>query len=94
LNPDPRARVLLGLKRHVESSGEQTPAGVKVNLRPAALAAEVGTNEGDVEEVLGRLRRLRIATDDGPDGVIVIADVERLLEFLEFLEMPKKFEGA
>jgi CRP/FNR family transcriptional regulator, cyclic AMP receptor protein len=93
LNPDPRARVLLGLKRHVEAFGEETPTGVKVHLRPEELAAEVGTNPGDVEEVLSRLRRLRIATDDDRGGM-VIADVGRLLEFLEFLEMPKKFEGA
>src|SRR5262249_33410460 len=93
LNPDPRARVLLGLKRHVESFGEETPTGVKVHLRPSDLASEVGTNERDVEEVLSRLRRLRIATLDDR-GDMVIADVGRLLEFLEFLEMPKKFEGA
>jgi CRP-like cAMP-binding protein len=93
LNPDPRARVLLGLKRHVEAFGEETPTGVKVHLRPAELASEVGTNERDVEEVLSRLRRLRIATHD-EGGDMVIADVGRLLEFLEFLEMPKKFEGA
>ena len=93
LNPDPRARVLLGLKRHVETFGEETPTGIKVHVRPIDLAAEVGTNREDVEEVLGRLRRLRIAKEDERGGML-IADVGRLLEFLEFLEMPKKFEGA
>jgi CRP-like cAMP-binding protein len=93
LNPDPRARVLLGIKRHVEAYGEQTKAGVKVHVRPSELAAEVGTNPTDVDDVLLRLRRLRIVTDD-PGGGMLIGDVGRLLEFLEFLEMPKKFEGA
>jgi CRP-like cAMP-binding protein len=93
MNPDPRARVLLGLKRHVEAFGEETPTGVKVHVRPEDLAAEVGTNVGDVEDVLSRLRRLRIATEDARGGML-IADLGRLLEFLEFLEMPKKFEGA
>jgi CRP-like cAMP-binding protein len=92
LNPDPRARVMLGLKRHVETFGEETPTGVKVHLRPEDLAAEVGTEVTDVEDVLNRLRRLRIATEDARGGIL-ISDMGRLLEFLEFLEMPKKFEG-
>jgi CRP-like cAMP-binding protein len=94
LNPDPRARVLLGLKRHAEINGEKTATGVKVNVSPDDLAHEVGIDVEDVTEVLARLRRLRIASDEtGPAGehTILIADVGRLLEFLEFLEMPKRF---
>jgi CRP-like cAMP-binding protein len=98
LNPDPRARVLLGLKRHAESFGETTPSGVKVHVSPEDLAREVGIDVEDVHDVLGRLKRLRIATEEraatgGPGDVqsIVIADVGRLLEFLEFLEMPRRF---
>ena len=94
LNPDPRARVLLGLKRHAEINGEKTATGVKVHVSPDDLAHEVGINVEDVTEVLLRRPRLRIASDEkGPTGAhtIVIADVGRLLEFLEFLEMPKRF---
>jgi CRP/FNR family cyclic AMP-dependent transcriptional regulator len=94
LNPDPRARVLLGLKRHAEAFGEQTPTGVKVHISPEDLAREVGIDEADVHDVLGRLKRLRIATEELSDqgaSAIVIADVGRLLEFLEFLEMPRRF---
>jgi DNA-binding IscR family transcriptional regulator len=67
---------------------------VKVHVSPEDLAHEVGINLEDVTEVLARLRRLRIASEEqGPNGThsIVIADVGRLLEFLEFLEMPAKF---
>ncbi len=97
LNPDPRARVMLGLKRHAEAFGDQTigPDGegcIRVHISAADLASEVGTSIVDVEEVLGRLRRLRITSE--VDGDILIADVGRLLEFLEFLEMPKKFEDG
>jgi CRP-like cAMP-binding protein len=94
LNPDPRARVLLGLKRHAEANGEATPTGVKVHVSPADLAHEVGIAEEDVHDVLGHLRRVRIASEERTDSgthSIVIADVGRLLEFLEFLEMPKRF---
>jgi len=94
LNPDPQARVLLGLKRHAESYGQHTADGIRVNLEPAELALEVGTQPEQVQEVLTRLRRLRIILDAADEGTIVIADVQRLLEFLEFLEMPKKFEAT
>jgi CRP/FNR family transcriptional regulator, cyclic AMP receptor protein len=94
LNPDPRARVLLGLKRHAETNGQVTPTGVKVHVSPEDLAHEVGIAVEDVEDVLGRLRRVRIASDERTPGgghTIVIADVARLLEFLEFLDMPRRF---
>jgi CRP-like cAMP-binding protein len=94
LNPDPRARVLLGLKRLAETNGEATATGVKVHVSPDDLAHEVGINVDDVTDVLGRLRKLRIATEEQSTSgahTIIIADVGRLLEFLEFLEMPKRF---
>src|ERR1700679_2582150 len=31
LHPDPRARVLLGLKRHAEAFGEETAVGVRIH---------------------------------------------------------------
>lgn len=93
LHPDPRARVLLGLKRRAETFGEATAGGVRVRAEGGELAAEAGVREEDVRDVLTRLRRLRIAAPDEGEHV-VIADVGRLLEFLEFLENPKKLEGG
>lgn len=93
-NPDPRLRVLLALKRHAEAFGEEVGGGVvltHVNVRD--LAREVGTDDAFAEEVLSRLARLRIAQRD-ESGNIAIADIERLLEFLEFVEMPRKFEAS
>lgn len=92
LHPDPKARVLLGLKRHAESFGEETGLGVRVLTSAVDLAREVGVEPEQVDEVLARLRRLRIASVDDL-GAIVILDLPRLLEFMEFLEMPRKFEG-
>jgi CRP-like cAMP-binding protein len=93
LVPDPKARVMLGLKRHAEAFGESTPEGVRLNISGTDLAREVGTEEEHVFDVLMRLGRLRIAWEDEL-GSIVVADVGRLLEFMEFLDMPKKFEEA
>ena len=92
LNPDPKARVLLGLKRHAEGFGEETALGVRVRATAGALAHEVGVEEAQVREVLARLHRLRIAGEDELGGILIM-DLPRLLEFMEFLEMPRRFEG-
>ena len=102
MNPDPKARVMLGLKRHAESAetmqglrlgaaAKDDDGGIHLNTSSIDLAREVGTEEEHVVDVLARLQRLRIAWEDEL-GSIVIADVPRLLEFMEFLEMPGKFE--
>jgi hypothetical protein len=42
-------------------------------------------------EVMARLKRLRLVSED--ETSIIVADVGRLQDFLEFLEMPQKFGG-
>jgi hypothetical protein len=95
MNPDPKARVLMGLKRHAEAFGEETGLGVRIHSSAADLAREVGVEESQVREVLSRLGRLHIASEDehGGGSAIVIMDLPRLLEFMEFLEMPRRFEA-
>ena len=92
MHPDPRARVLLGLKRHAESFGEPEGEGVRIHVTPEALATEVGSALEDVAEVLARLKKLKIAKADAAG--IYIQDVQRLLEFMELLDMPRKFEAG
>jgi CRP/FNR family transcriptional regulator, cyclic AMP receptor protein len=89
MNPDPEARVMLGLKRHAETFGEETPTGVNVHLSADELAREVGADIDHVYDVLRRLTRLHIASEVEEGGSIVVADVERLMEFLEFLDTPR-----
>lgn len=94
MHPDPRARVMLALKRHAETFGEYRDDGIHLNVTCAALAQEVGANVEQVLAVLTRLEKLGIAVQDDADGAVVITDAGRLLEFLELLEMPRKFEAA
>jgi CRP/FNR family transcriptional regulator, cyclic AMP receptor protein len=94
LNPDPEARVMLGLKRHAEAFGEETSTGIKVHLSAHDLAQEVGTDIQHVDDVLARLTRLRIASEVQEGEAIVVADVGRLMEFLEFLDQPGKVEAT
>jgi CRP/FNR family cyclic AMP-dependent transcriptional regulator len=92
LHPDPNARVLHGLKRHAEGLGKVTDQGVVLRVTAGELAREVGVDDDQVRDVMSRLRRLRIASEGESDAIVVL-DVERLLEFMEFLEMPRKFEA-
>ena len=97
MNPDPRARILLTLKRHADDEaaasrarGEPLGRSIAVHTRPEVLAKETGATLEEVNRVLLRLERLRIARRRGED-VITVADVTRLLDFLEFLEAPERF---
>jgi CRP-like cAMP-binding protein len=92
LHKDPKARVMRALSRAAEAFGEPIPEGRRVALTPDELAAQVNVEMKDVEEVLSRLRRVRVVSLDA-QGDIIVHDVDRLLDFLEFLEMPQKFGG-
>lgn len=91
LSPDPQARVLLALKRHAEGFGEETDHGVRLHGTAAEVAREVGVDVLQVRDVLSRLSRMRIASED-ETGAILVRDLPRLMEFLEFLEMPRTSE--
>jgi CRP-like cAMP-binding protein len=91
MHRDPKARVMLALSRHAESFGVPIPEGTRIRTTPAAIAQEVGVDPAVALEVMARLRRLRLAEEE--PGAIIVADVGRLQEFLEFMEMPQKFGG-
>lgn len=90
MHTDPKARVMLALSRHAEAFGEAVAEGVRIRATPADVAQEVGVDEATALDVMARLRRLHLAHEE-PSGGIVIADIGRLRDFLEFLEMPQKF---
>jgi CRP/FNR family transcriptional regulator, cyclic AMP receptor protein len=92
LNPDPRARVLYTVKRHAESFVEEGGQGIRLRASAREIAREVGVDVAQVDDVLSRLARMRIATED-ETGAILVTDLPRLMEFMELLEMPTKFEG-
>jgi CRP-like cAMP-binding protein len=92
MHKDPKARVMLALARHAEQFGEPTDDGIRIRTTPDEIARDVGVDASIVREVMTRLHRLRLATEE--PSAIVVADVDRLQDFLEFLEMPQKFVGG
>ena len=91
MHRDPKARVMLALARHADAFGEPTEEGIRIRTTPEDIAIEVGVDCSVADEVMARLRRLRRVTEE--PGAVVVADVGRLRDFLEFLEMPQKFGG-
>jgi CRP/FNR family cyclic AMP-dependent transcriptional regulator len=91
MHKDPKARVMLALSRHADAFGEPTSDGIRIRTTIEEVAREVGIDEALAREVLEKLKRLRLATEE--PSAIVVADVGRLQDFLEFLEMPQKFGG-
>lgn len=91
MHRDPKARIMLALARHAEAFGEVTDEGIRIRISADSLARDVGVDLAAAADVMARLRRLRLATEI--PGGIVVADVGRLQDFVEFLEMPQKFGG-
>ncbi len=88
LQHDPRLRVILGLARAADEQGQRGDDGVRVLMSVNDLAQAVGLDPAVVGEVIKRLLRVKViqalAPEEG-DGWRV-PDVEKLQEFLEFLE--------
>lgn len=91
MHRDPKARVMLALSRHADAFGEQGESGIRIRATTASIAREVGVDVSVADEVMARLRRLKLAYEE-PGGILV-TDVARLQDFVEFLEMPQKFGG-
>jgi CRP-like cAMP-binding protein len=92
MHRDPKARLLLAMSRHAEAFGEPHPEGILVRTSAEEIAREVGVEQTVAADVGQRLQRMRLvkAVADG----IIVADVTRLHDFVELLEMPQKFGEA
>jgi CRP/FNR family cyclic AMP-dependent transcriptional regulator len=66
--------------------------GVTIPLTRAQLAGRVALDEEHLDEILGRLAEARLLVRT-PGGVVV-PEVGRLVDFLEFLEMRERFRAG
>jgi CRP-like cAMP-binding protein len=103
LHRDPKARVLLALTRHAQAFGEpieipstdpehpEPTMGVRVRVTVQDLAREVVTDEAVAFDMMKRIGRLGIAYAEGDS--IVVTEVERLEDFVDFLNVPRPMEN-
>jgi hypothetical protein len=81
---DPKARVLLALARHAEAFGEECELGLRVRTTTSEIAREVAVDEKLARDMMKRIHRLGIAEEQGE--FIIVTELARLQDFLEFLE--------
>lgn len=86
---DHNSRVVHFLAAVATKQGKQVEDGIAVQIAVKELAGKVGIELEAGNEVLNKLIRAKLVriTENG----IVIHSVEKLREFLEFLEMKEKF---
>jgi hypothetical protein len=87
MHRDPKARVLLAVARHADTFGERIGDGILVRATVAEIAAQVGVDPRLAEELMVRLRRLRLVQQT-TEGIVVTA-LDRLQDFIGFLEKPQ-----
>ena len=89
--PRPESAGSDGLEKlHAEGAIDVGEEGGSIGA--VELAREVGVEEMQVLDVLTRLNRLQVTRFD-ERGAVVVSDVSRLLEFMEFLDMPTRSES-
>jgi CRP-like cAMP-binding protein len=86
---DHNSRVVHFLSHIAIKQGQQTADGLQLEISLKEIALKIGLEIDPVNEVMNKLIRARLVklTETG----LVIQDVNKLREFLEFLEMKEKF---
>ena len=82
-------RVVHYLRSLAAASGQKVGIGVRVATTPDEIGHKIGMAPGVVEESLQRLEIARLLTF--LPGEVIIPEVGRLDEFLEFLDLRDKF---
>ncbi len=88
---DTNHRLAHYLRRIAEGNAVREGAGLRVDLTIEEIADRIGLDKAQAEDALDKLTRARLVHCN-PDGKsLVIAEVGRLDEFIEFLEMKDRF---
>ena len=91
---DVNHRLALYLRRLAETGKVHEGAGLRIDLAVDELADRIGIDQTQLADALDKLARARLIHRN-PDGKsLVISEVGRLDDFLEFLEMKERFGGA
>jgi len=88
---DSNHRVVRALRSLADEIGRRMPDGLAVFIPVSleTLAGRVGLTEEEVETILTNLRGARLVGD--AEGGLVVPEVGRLVDFLEYLELRERF---
>jgi len=86
---DSNSKVVHTLARIADTAGQKVEGGIKIKLTMAELSSKTGLELKQAEEVVAKIVKAKIL-QVLPDG-FVIADVDRLRKFLEYLTMKEQF---
>jgi CRP/FNR family transcriptional regulator, cyclic AMP receptor protein len=88
---EPNHRMVHFLREEAQQAGRPHAAGIAVRLNERQIADKVGLHLDEVRQVLGRLELAKLITRSPDGSAVVIAEVGKLQEFLDFLEMKERF---
>lgn len=86
---DTNSRVVHCIINAARAAGAPGEGGVLVKIGPAEIENRTGIDRERVDGVLERMERSQLLSRMGAD--LLVPDVGKLAEFLEFLEMREKF---
>lgn len=86
---DKNQKVAHMLKKLLTEKGEQIAGGIKVKTTAGEIARLCGLNEGEVQEVIEKLKKGKVitSTEDG----FAVQSMEKIDKFLEYLAMKEQF---
>ncbi len=90
---EPNHRLVYFLREEAQHSGLPHPAGIAVAMSEKQIADRVGLHLDEVRQVLNRLELARLISRSGDGSSLVVSEVGRLQDFLDFLEMKERFGG-
>jgi CRP/FNR family transcriptional regulator, cyclic AMP receptor protein len=88
---DVNHRVVHLLRRMAEESGVREVEGVYIDISMYEVADRIGCDDSEVADIVDKLARARLLKRQ--QRGVLIPEVGRLQDFLEFLEMKDRFAG-
>ena len=86
---DTSSKIVHTLARLADTTGSKVPGGIKVTITPDGLCQKTGVDDKTVKEIVDKLIKSKLVTTEA-DG-LVVADVDKLRKYLEFLAMKEQF---
>ena len=86
---DVNSRVVHHIIQMAREGGETVPEGIRVLVDVAEITMKTGIDPERIQSVVSRMERSQLVIPDGEH--LLVPDVTKLDEFLEFLEMREKF---